>query len=87
MRVDSALRHEVFQRLLGVSDAKMTAADIDNSTSLRDDLGIDSLNLVALAADLEDELRLSIDDDVLMRIQTIGELFEAIEHAQPQGPR
>lgn len=88
MMVDSALRDQVFQRLLAVSDAKMTAADIDSSTSLREDLGIDSLNLVTLAADLEDELKVSIDDDVLGRIQTIGDLFKAIENAQPRnGPR
>lgn len=84
MMVDAALRDQVFARLLAVSDSKMTAADIDSSTSLREDLGIDSLNLVTLAADLEDELALSIDDDVLNHIQTIGDLFKAIESAQPR---
>ena len=84
MMVDAILRDQVFRRLLAVSDAKKTAADINSATSLREDLGIDSLNLVALAAELEDELALSIDDEVLGRIQTIGDLFNAIEGAQPR---
>ena len=84
MVVDAVLRAQVFRRLLAVSDAKKTAVDINSSTSLREDLGIDSLNLVALAAELEDELALSIDDEVLGRIQTIGDLFNAIEGAQPR---
>jgi acyl carrier protein len=42
--------------------------------------------LVSLATDLEDELGF-IDDDVLARIQTIGDLFKAIENSKPRpGP-
>jgi acyl carrier protein len=79
---DLALRDQVIQRLLAVSDAKITLADIDNATSLRQDLDISSLLLVTLAADLEDELGINIDDEELSRIQTIGDLFKAIENSQ-----
>jgi acyl carrier protein len=40
------------------------------------------LILVALAAELEDELGINIDDDELSRIQTIGDLFKAVENGQ-----
>ncbi len=79
---DSAQRDQVIQRLLAVSDAKITLADIDDATSLRQDLDISSLILVTLAADLEDELGIDIDDEELSRIQTIGDLFKAIENSQ-----
>ena len=77
--VDSAIRDQIIQRLLSVSNAKLGAADVQNTTSLRDDLNIGSLDLIALAADLEDELAINIDDDVLSRIRTIGDLFKAID--------
>ena len=53
--IDQLLRDQIVQRLLAVSDAKLTAADIQSKTSLRGDLNIGSLDLIALAADLEDE--------------------------------
>lgn len=84
MLIDSALREQVIRRLLTVSDAKIAASEIQDAMSLRDDLDISSLTLVALAADLEDELGISIDDDVLSRIKTIADLFAAIENTQSQ---
>ncbi len=82
--IDSALREQVIRRLLTVSDAKIAATEIQGAMSLREDLDISSLTLVALAADLEDELGISIDDDVLSRIKTIADLFAAIENTQSQ---
>ncbi len=84
MMIDSALRNEVIQRLLAASDTKIAAPDVHNATSLRQDLDINSMTLIALAADLEDELGIRIEDDVLMRIQTIGDLFSVIENTEPQ---
>lgn len=84
MMIDSALREQVIQRLLTVSDAKIAASEIQGAMSLREDLDISSLTLVALAADLEDELGISIDDDVLSRTKTIADLFAAIENTQSQ---
>jgi acyl carrier protein len=81
--VEAVLREQIIERLLSVSDSKLKPGDITETTSLRQDLGIGSLDLVGLAADLEDELDIDIDDDVLGRIQTIGELFEAIDDATP----
>jgi acyl carrier protein len=45
-----------------------------------------SLILVTLAAELEAELGINIDDDELSRIQTIGDLFKAIENSQRRNP-
>ncbi len=78
---DLALRDQIIQRLLAASDAKLTAADIHDATSFRD-LDLGSLILVTLAAELEDELGINIDDDELSRIQTVGDLFKAIENSQ-----
>jgi acyl carrier protein len=81
---DLSLHDRVIQRLLAASDAKFTAADVDEGTSLRQDLDIGSLILITLASELEDELGIDIDDEELGRIQTIGDLFKAIEGRKPQ---
>jgi acyl carrier protein len=81
---DLSLRDRVIQRLLAASDAKLTAADVDDATSLRQDLDISSLILITLASELEDELGIDIDDEELGRIQTIGDLFKAIEGKKKQ---
>jgi acyl carrier protein len=81
---DLSLRDRVIQRLLAASDAKLAAADVDDATSLREDLDISSLILITLASELEDELGIDIDDEELGRIQTIGDLFKAIEGRKRQ---
>jgi acyl carrier protein len=83
---DLSLHDRVIQRLLAASDAKLTAADVDEATSLRQDLDISSLILITLASELEDELGIDIDDEELGRIQTIGDLFKAIEGKSRQNP-
>jgi acyl carrier protein len=81
---DLSLHDRVIQRLLAASDAKIAAADVDEATSLRQDLDISSLILITLASELEDELGINIDDEELGRIQTIGDLFKAIEGKKRQ---
>jgi acyl carrier protein len=76
---DLSLHDRIIQRLLAASDAKLTSADVDEATSLRQDLDISSLILITLASELEDELGIDIDDEELGRIQTIGDLFKAID--------
>lgn len=82
MTIDKSLRNQVIERLLAVSDVKISASDVSDSTSLRETLDINSMMLVALAADLEHELGINLDDDELGHIQTIADLFGVIEKAQ-----
>lgn len=79
---DAALRDDVIDRLLAASDAKLTAADVNDSTSLREDLGISSLILITLATELEAGLGIDFEDEELGRIRTIGDLFKTIENSQ-----
>ena len=81
---DLSIHDRVIQRLLSASDAKLTADDVDEATSLRQDLDISSLILITLASELEDELGIDIDDEELGQIQTIGDLFKAIEGRKRQ---
>lgn len=75
-------RDQIIERLLAASDAKLTLEGVSDATSLRDDLDISSLILITLATELEEKLKIEIDDDELSRIQTVGDLFKTIEKSQ-----
>ena len=85
MKIDPSTHEEIIRRLLEVSDTKLPADKITKATSLRDDLGISSMLLISLALDLEEYLGITIENDVLSKIQTVGHLFQTIESIQKQG--
>lgn len=70
---------EIMSRLESESDFAVAAIDIVPSMSLRDDLGMDSMQAVSLTLDLEDSLSISLDDDDLIKLDTVGDLLEVIE--------
>ena len=79
MKIDPSTHEEIIRRLFEVSDTKLPADKITKATSLRDDLGISSMLLIALALDLQEDLGIVIENEALADIQTVGDLFETIE--------
>lgn len=55
--------------------------DITLDTSFRDTLNADSLDLVELVMALEDEFGLSIEDEDMEGIKTVGDAVEYIKNA------
>jgi acyl carrier protein len=53
--------------------------DVDVSSSLVNDLGMDSLELTAIAVALESEFAVRIPDDTMSETLTVGELAVFIE--------
>lgn len=53
--------------------------DVTMDTSLRDDLGADSLDLVDLAISLEDEFEVEVSDNVIEKFDTVGDIVRFIE--------
>ncbi|WP_232313413.1 acyl carrier protein [Enterovibrio coralii] len=70
---------EVLNRLEAESENAVAAKDILPTMSLRDDLGMDSMQAVSLTLDLEDSLSISIDDEDLVKLTTVNDLLEIIE--------
>ena len=54
-------------------DPEPVPCELTSETSLNDDLGFDSLDLVELEMELGEELDLKIPDDFLEGTQTVGE--------------
>ncbi len=60
--------------------------EIDESKLTEDtrfeDLGADSFDLLELVTTMEDEFGLTLDDDSLAEIASVGDAVDAIENAQ-----
>jgi acyl carrier protein len=49
------------------------------STALKEDLGMDSFDLVELVVELEEEFRITIPDELAKRIRTVGDIIAVVE--------
>lgn len=68
---------EILAKQLGVDKAKIT-----EKTNIATDLGADSLDLVEILMSLEDEFKISIPDDVIPEIKSVGDLVKFIENSK-----
>lgn len=62
---------------LGVEESEVTPA-----ASFREDLGADSLDVVELVMELEDEFDMEISDEDAEKISTVGHAISYIESKQ-----
>ena len=68
---------DIIEKELGVEREKLT-----NEASFIEDLGADSLDIVELVMELEDEFSVSISDEDAEKIQTVGAAIDYIsEHS------
>jgi acyl carrier protein len=56
-----------------------SGADITEASHLVGDLGLDSLGMMEMLADIEDKFKLHIPDEALRDIETVGNVLTAIE--------
>jgi acyl carrier protein len=65
---------EIVCENLGVNKEQVT-----RSTSFQEDMGADSLDIVELVMELEEEFEITIPDDQAEKIKTVGEAIDYIE--------
>ena len=65
-----------------VEQLNITGVEITEDTSLKDDLGADSLDLVEILMSLEEEFNISIPDEAIPGIVTVGDLVKFIDNAK-----
>ena len=58
---------------------RIDAAKINASTNIATDLGADSLDLVEILMSLEEEFNISIPDEAIPTIVTVGDLVKYID--------
>lgn len=75
---------DIFEKVKAlVADQLDADADsIQENTSITDDLGADSLDIVDLVMAIEDEFSVEIPEDQVENIKTIGDIVKYIEDKQ-----
>lgn len=71
----------VFEKLkdIIVDQLGVDEADVTMEANIQDDLGADSLDIVDLITTIEDEFDLSIPDEAVEDIKTVGDIANYIE--------
>jgi len=71
----------VFEKVveLIVGQLPVDAADVKMESRLFEDLGADSANVMMLIMDLEAEFNLTVEDEMLTGIRTVGDIVEYLE--------
>lgn len=70
------VRAELIQVLKGHAHGEVEVTD---KSHLVADLSIDSLGVMEVLADLEDKFKLTIPDEALREVETVGDVAQAIE--------
>ncbi len=76
-------REAILEKIIEVVNDTLDidGVELAEDTNLKD-LGADSFDLLELVTALEDEFELTMDDDDVEKISTIGEVADAIQNAQ-----
>lgn len=77
-----SMRAKVIEHLIAASDEEVKPEDVTDSTRLRDDLDLSSLQAVTLVMDLEDEFGVVIEDEEIESLATVGDVLATIQAKQ-----
>ena len=57
-------------------------ANITENMNLKEDLSVDSLDYITIVTELEDKYNLMFEDELIDKINTVGDLIEYIEKSK-----
>ncbi len=80
----AASRDEVFERIKEVLTERLSVeeADINEEANFQEDLDADSLDLVEMIMELEDQFGIKIPDEDAQKIQTVGQAVDYVTSHQ-----
>ena len=84
MGEDKSIEQEVARRMVDAVGLDMQADDIRTESSLRDDLGLDSLQSVTLVLELENVFDVEIFDEEMTALETVGDVVRLVQLKKSQ---
>jgi len=74
-------KYMIFEKLKDIiaDQLSVDADEVTMDSNIQDDLGADSLDVVDLITTIEDEFDLSIPDEAVEEIKTVGDIANYIE--------
>lgn len=71
----------IFEKLKDIIAEQLSveADEVNMESNIQDDLGADSLDVVDLITTIEDEFDISIPDEAVEEIKTVGDIVNYIE--------
>jgi len=72
-------RQNTMDRILHCLErAEIDIEDVKEGTILTDDIGMDSLDRIRLATEIEDEFGIEVEDETIMSWETVGDIVRYV---------
>jgi acyl carrier protein len=78
MSDQDSIRDKIIRHLISASDEEIDASGVTDQTTLRKDLDLSSLQAVTLVMDLEDEFGVTIEDEEIESLETVGDVLAMV---------
>lgn len=72
-------REKIKEKIVGIVEDLGVGAEVTEESSLANDLGFDSLDVVELTINVEKEFRIDISDDEVSEVKTVKDVIDVVE--------
>ena len=74
-------RQELREELAGIieNDVGVRHDDLQDETSIREGLGLDSVDVVSVISQMERKFKIRIDQDELVAMTTVGQFLDVVQ--------
>lgn len=72
-------REKIKEKIVGIIEDLGVGVEVTEESSLANDLGFDSLDVVELTINVEKEFKIDISDDEVSEVKTVKDVIDVVE--------